>query len=229
MLTEPNFLAKKIVVVNTTAQEKLSFKNDNLIVKDKKGKIKLQYTCHRIFIVYIIGGFTLTTGLLERGKRFGISFVFLTRGFKFYESIPYKSRGNTALVKKQYHTTISFEIAKNIVQNKIENQKVALQSIRLPNSELVSLNNSLEKFQSEIKDLQTLMGIEGTAAKFYFNRMFSHLGWAGRKPRVKRDVINLLLDIGYTVLFNYLDALVSSYGFDTYKGNLHQEFIIANH
>ena len=68
------------------------------------------------------------------------------------------------------------------------------------------------------------MGIEGTSAKVYFNRIFKGLDWKGRQPRVKRDKINLLLDIGYTILFNYIEAILNIYGFDIYKGNLHQEF-----
>jgi len=37
-------------------------------------------------------------------------------------------------------------------------------------------------------------------------------------------MINTMLDIGYTKLFNIVDAMLSSYGFDTFKGVLHQEF-----
>lgn len=224
MLSEPNFLARKIVVINANKGQKVSFLNDNLVVKDKSDKIILQYTCHRIFIVYIIGGFSITTGLIERGRKYGISFVFLTGGFKFYESLPYRSSGNTMLVRKQYTTNIDFGIGQNIVKNKILSQKKALSGLRNYKDGVESLNNSLIKLKEPVKDLSTLMGIEGTAAKVYFNRVFDTVEWNGRQPRVKRDIINLLLDIGYTILFNYIDALVSIYGFDTYKGNLHQEF-----
>lgn len=224
MLSEPNFLARKIVIINANQGQKISFLNDNLVVKDKSGKIVLQYTCHRIFIIYIIGGFSITTGLIERGKKYGISFVFLTSGFKFYASIPYKSSGNTMLVRRQYTTAIDFQIGQTIVKNKILNQKRALSKLRVHKEGVDLLNKSLEKLEEPIEDLSTLMGIEGTAAKVYFNRVFSDMDWNGRQPRVKRDITNLLLDIGYTILFNYIDALVSMYGFDTYKGNLHQEF-----
>lgn len=128
------------------------------------------------------------------------------------------------LVRRQYQTNIDFEIAKVIVKNKIVNQKKALQSTRKAKDGVDLLNKILAKFDEPINDLSTLMGLEGTAAKVYFNRMFDMMDWKGRQPRVKRDITNLLLDIGYTILFNYIDALVSMYGFDTYKGNLHQEF-----
>ncbi|MCL2353934.1 MAG: CRISPR-associated endonuclease Cas1, partial [Defluviitaleaceae bacterium] len=72
--------------------------------------------------------------------------------------------------------------------------------------------------------LDYLMGIEGVAAKLYFSRIFEGIDWNGRRPRIKDNYINLLLDIGYTTLFSYIDAMLQLYGFDTNKGNLHQEF-----
>lgn len=224
MLSEPGFSMRKIVMIHANQGQKISFLNDNLVVKDKEGKIILQYTCHRVFIIYIIGGFTVTSGLIERGRRFGISFVFLTAGYKFYESIPYASRGNTMLVSRQYTSNINGQIAQKIVENKILNQRKALLSLRKYKDGIVMIDKRLESLVEPIDDLATLLGIEGTVAKIYFNRVFEEANWQGRQPRVKNDVINLLLDIGYTVLFNYVDAMTSMYGFDVYKGNLHQEF-----
>ncbi|MDL2311039.1 type V CRISPR-associated endonuclease Cas1 [Peptostreptococcaceae bacterium OttesenSCG-928-C18] len=224
MLSEPSFIMRKIVMIHANQGQKISFSNDNLIVKDREGKIILQYTCHKIFIVYIIGGFSITTGLIERGRRFGISFVFLTGGYKFYESIPYKSRGNTMLVRRQYKTTMEKEIAQKIVENKILNQRKVMKYLRKYKEGVELIDKSLLKLKEPIRDLPTLLGIEGTATKVYFNRIFEDTGWKGRQPRVKADIINVILDIGYTVLFNYIDAIASMYGFDTYKGNLHQEF-----
>lgn len=224
MLTKPNFLAKKIVMVHINKGEKLSFANDNLVVKEKSGKTLIQYTCHRIFIIYIVGGFTITTGLVERGRNYGISFVFLKPSYKFYASIPYESRGNTQLVGKQYTTDISMPIAQQLVKTKLTNQRKLVAQLRLSKEVISSLDELILKLDEPVANLATLMGIEGTGAKIYFKEVFGTLGWQGRQPRVKRDIINLLLDIGYTILFNYIDAMTSIYGFDTYKGNLHQEF-----
>ena len=54
--------------------------------------------------------------------------------------------------------------------------------------------------------------------------MFDEMDWKGRRPRVKHDITNLLLDIGYTQLFHIIDAMLNLYGFDTYKGVYHQPF-----
>ena len=54
--------------------------------------------------------------------------------------------------------------------------------------------------------------------------MFNNVEWKGRRPRIKSDYINVILDIGYNLLFNFIDAILTAFGFDTYCGNLHRAF-----
>jgi len=214
----------KIVVVWTQNKEKISFKNDNLVVTDQDDQVKLQLSCYKLFTIFIVGGLTITTGLIERAKRFGFSIVLFTSGFKVYETMNYCTEGNTLLRAKQYNTTNSLYISRQIILNKTGNQIQILKRLRIKDLDAIDM---IKNCQNEIKaanDLQTIMGYEGIAAKAYFNRVFGEQDWKGRRPRIKRDPINLLLDIGYTVLFNYIDALCNLYGFDNYKGNLHQQF-----
>lgn len=84
MLTEPDFVEKKIVIAMPQKGEKISFKNDNIIITDIEGKIKFQLTCYKLFAIFIIGGFTMTTGIIERSKKFGFSIVLFTTTFKVY-------------------------------------------------------------------------------------------------------------------------------------------------
>lgn len=226
MLTTPDFMSKKIIVVFPKNGDKISFKNDNLIVMDNSNKIKLQMSCYKIFAVFVVGGFTITTGIIEKSKKFGFSIVFLTTTFKVYETINFKMEGNTLLRSKQYNTNISTEIGKQIIINKLENQRDTIKQIRdVSNTEaILIIDESINKLIKNQLNIYEIMGIEGTSAKVYFNRIFKEFEWNGRQPRVKRDKINLLLDIGYTILFNYIEAILNIYGFDIYKGNLHQEF-----
>ena len=226
MLTEPDFIEKKIVIAMPQKGDKISFKNDNIIITYIDGKIKFQLTCYKLFAIFIIGGFTMTTGIIEKSKRFGFSIILFTTTFKVYATINYAMEGNTLLRKKQYETQKSNEIAKAIIINKIQNQRDTLKKMRdktiidgIMNLD-IQINNLLS---NELNDYE-IMGIEGIAAKVYFKRIFKDFEWNGRKPRVKRDKINLLMDIGYTVLFNYIEAILNIYGFDIYKGNLHKEF-----
>lgn len=226
MLTEPDFMEKKIIIVMPQKGDKISFKNDNIIITDGDGKIKFQLTCYKLFAMFIVGGFTMTTGIIERSRRFGFSIVLFTTTFKVYATINYAMEGNTLLRKKQYEAERSSEMAKAIIINKIKNQMETLRKLRDPamSDGITNLEIQINKLMASNLDNYEIMGIEGVAAKVYFNRMFKEFDWNGRQPRVKRDKINLLMDIGYTVLFNYLEAILNIYGFDIYKGNLHKEF-----
>lgn len=226
MLSRPDFVEKKIIIVFPKNGEKISFKNDNILIMDINNKIKLQLSCYKLFSIYIVGGFSLTTGLIEKSKKFGFSIVFFTYNFKNYASINYQMEGNTLLRKKQYLCECSIDIAKRIIINKIENQRDTIKKLRNKalSDGIINLDVQINKLVTNKLNIQEIMGIEGVASKVYFNRIFYDIEWNGRQPRVKIDKMNLLLDIGYTVLFNYIEGLVNIYGFDIYKGNLHQEF-----
>lgn len=226
MITKPDFIEKKIILVFPCKGDKISFKNDNIVILDGNDKIKMQLTCYKLFAIFIVGGFTITTGIIEKSKKFGFSIVFFTVSFKMYSSINFRTEGNTLLREKQYTTSMSNKISKEIIINKISNQRDMLKKLRDTSivDGIMNLDIVIDKLVRNEYDNYEIMGMEGTTAKVYFNRMFKDYEWKGRQPRAKRDRINLLLDIGYTVLFNYLEAILNIYGFDIYKGNLHQEF-----
>jgi CRISPR-associated protein Cas1 len=85
------------------------------------------------------------------------------------------------------------------------------------------LQKQLENIQTAY-DLNSILGIEGTASKIFFNFWFKGIPWYGRKPRAKTDFLNTTLDIGYTFLFSYIEALLNLYGFDIYQGVYHRNF-----
>lgn len=225
-MTLPDFEKKQIIFVFLNIGEKISFSNDNLVVKDKDDKTKLQTTCYRIFALFVIGEFSITTGLVQRAQKFTFPIYLLTGSMKLYDKIGYSMDGNVILRRKQYNYK-GLELARFIVRNKVLNQLEVLKSRRNKSDDL---RNTIEKLSlyiervSDTNDLQELMGIEGNAAKIYFKHEFDNVEWKGRKPRAKNDYVNYALDIGYSVLFNIVEALLDIYGFDTYCGFLHKEF-----
>lgn len=226
MLSAPDFKQKKIIVALLSHGEKMSFKNDNIIITDASG-IKHQSSCYRLFAVFIVGHATITTGLLQRAKKFGFSVVLLTHGLIPYGSWLAKAEGNVLLRKKQYDYQ-GTAIAQHLVSNKIAQQIVALKKRRKKSTELKQAIVLLQSYQDKLPNadysLQEILGTEGIASKVYFKQMFDEVDWQGRKPRTKQDISNLLLDIGYTQLFHFIDALLNLYGFDTYQGVYHQIF-----
>lgn len=178
MMTINDFSNKQILFAFLNLGEKLSFKNDNIIIKDKNGKVKHQSTCYRLFAVFIVGHITITTGLIQRSHKFGFPIFFMTPSLK----------------------------------------------LTVLKTAITQLDEYLSAISEYNGNLTGLLGYEGNAARIYFKNLFAGVGWNRRLPRIKPDYINTTLDIGYSILFNIIDSLLSSYGFDTYCGVLHKQF-----
>jgi CRISPR-associated protein Cas1 len=226
MLSYPEFQEKTVVMVFTTQGQKFSFLNDNLIVKNNDDEVILQTTCHRMLALWIVGSGTFTTGLLERSKKFGFPILYLSQNLKLIGAWNAPTEGNFLLRKKQYIYE-GLTIAKHIIKNKIYNQQAILKTIRKKNELCKIAIDNLNQYQMEIDkldNLTSLLGIEGVASKVYFGVWFETLNWEGRKPRVKHNPLNLLLDLGYTYLFYFVENMLHLYGFDVYKGVYHTNF-----
>ena len=151
----------------------------------------------------------------------------MSYGFKLYAEFNAGLRGNTVLHDKQYHYS-GLEIAQQIITNKIYNQRNTLVKIRRKTEYIKEgielLYEYYAKLSSEKLNRESLLGYEGNASRVYFPRVFFNTEWTSRKPRIKFDYINSLLDIGYTILFNFVDCILNVFGFDVYKGVLHTDF-----
>ena len=226
MMSVDTFEKKQIIFVFTRDGDKISFSNDNLVVRNG-GEVRLQSTCYRIFALFIVGDVTITSGLIQRSRKFGFPIFLMTTSLRAYDVIGHRTEGNFILRKIQYDYE-GLDIAKHIVENKIHNQIQTLNLQRWKDSGMQADISSLEHYAESVRtlngDFRELMGIEGAASRIYFRSNFNIKGWSGRRPKIKSDFINSTLDIGYTVLFNLTDAMLGLYGFDVYKGVYHKEF-----
>ena len=137
------------------------------------------------------------------------------------------AEGNTLLRFKQYtlESSRKLEIAKALVQLKIKNQASLLTQMRYLSAEDKQIRDELLQIDvNDAENAKELLGIEGNASKIFFSTYFRTLHWKRREPRCKQDINNLLLDIGYTYLFNFMEGLLALYGFDLYCGVYHTFF-----
>lgn len=226
MIGLDEYKKKQLVFVFVNEGEKLSFKNDNLIVKSKDGETKHQSTCWRISALFVIGSITITSGLIERSHKFCFPIFLMKQSLRTYDVIGFKSQGNTQLRLVQY-TYEGIDIAKHLTHNKIVNQRQALLKQRYRGDEVNEVIAQLKKYADSVynaNSLQEIMGVEGSAARQYFRYHFNNCEWKGRQPRIKRDYVNATLDLGYSLLFNFVESLLYYFGFDVYVGVMHREF-----
>ena len=225
MLTLPDIKAKQVLIIQTErgAKNHLFFRNENLVF-EKNGEIINQASCHRILAAFVIGDFTFTSGLIRECRKRAVSLFFLNQNLRVYGSINAKADGNYLLRSAQYSMGAreELEIAKNIVKNKIQNQT---RLMRLSNESYnADYSEKVIKAAETAQIANELLGLEGNFSKIFFKAYFNELDWYRRLPRVKPDATNLLLDMGYTFLFNFIDALLLLFGFDSYKGCYHKLF-----
>ena len=227
MMTNNDFEAKQIAIVFLQAKEKISFRNDNIVVVSEDKKIKYQMPCYRIFALFVVGHFLLSSGLIQRSHKFGFPIFLMTNSLKIYDSFGGRMEGNVLLRRRQYNYS-GLELGKHILENKLQCQRDLLNKQRNKSDDIKEAVQMMDTYIHAVKNytgsLEGLLGYEGSAARVYFRNEFNNVVWHGRKPRIKNDYINSTLDIGYTILFNFIDALLRIYGFDTYCGVLHRQF-----
>ncbi|MDR0608215.1 MAG: type V CRISPR-associated endonuclease Cas1, partial [Candidatus Peribacteria bacterium] len=228
MLSRPDFTEKQIVVISSERVKDLSFRNDNLLIK-KEGKIQDQISCFKIFCVFIIGECSITTKLIAKLLKYQIGVYCFQMSLKPLCSIGSALAGNYLLREKQYASTSQQDLhqAQLLVKNKIANQGALLTSLRHKDTALKEAITSLKDLYTKVEKTESddrLRGIEGSASKLFFSHYFKDLKRYKREPRTRADSINLLLDMGYSFLYNFIEANLNLYGFDVYRGVYHKLF-----
>lgn len=227
MMSWPDFSYKQIVVHQIRNKgEKIRFRADNIVILDSEEKVLLQHTCHRLFALFIIGEISMTSVLLRNSVKYGFPIVLMNGNLRVVARFNCAAEGNTLLRRKQYEIGDgAFEIAKELIRQKIANQASLIEGLRRLSADNIEAVSYLTKIDVEsVSNIRELMGLEGNASRTFFSSYFSPLGWNRREPRCKRDIYNVLLDIGYTFLFQFVEAMLSLYGFDLYCGVLHTFF-----
>lgn len=122
-------------------------------------------------------------------------------------------------------------LAKLMVEGKIRNSRTFLgRNSRSEVKPALSQMKGLAEQTAEAESIESLLGIEGTAARLYFAQFATMLkndglgtfDFNGRNRRPPRDAINCLLSYAYSLLVKDLTATVFAIGFDPYMGMFHR-------
>ncbi len=122
-------------------------------------------------------------------------------------------------------------IARRMIEGKIRNCRTFLRrNSRVDTSKALSQLKALADQAVTAKSLESLLGIEGVAARLYFGAFAGMLrdddlgtfDVNGRNRRPPRDPVNCLLSYAYSMLTKDLTATVLGVGFDPYLGVYHK-------
>lgn len=229
MFTHKDIEYRTIFVVNCLEKRNLRVSNGELLleeVNDIGSKTLTKLPFQKILALFVIGHISVTTPLIEKCKKFNIALVVMKPSLRPVFFWADAAEANYLLRRKQYEMSKNdISIAKIFVANKIANQLTLLKNTRM-SDELTTIakfrcTRALDAIDA-ILDYDRLMGLEGIVSKSFFAAYFQNNKWTVRRPRIKSDALNATLDIGYTILFNYIESFVRMFGFDIYAGVYHR-------
>lgn len=230
MFTHKDIEMRTIFVVNCIEHDRsLRVNSGELMLEEIEGdkkKTLTKFPFQKLLALFIIGHITVTTPLIDKCKKYGVALVVMKPNLRPVFFWANSAEANYLLRKRQFeYSTEDLSIAKCIVYNKVLNQKAALAKTRKKDSyteDAIKQCDAALVTLPDVDEYNQLMGLEGTVAKTYFSAYYQNQNWRGRHPRMKSDVLNVTLDIGYSILFNFMESFIRMFGFDLYVGVYHR-------
>lgn len=231
MFTHKDIEYRTICVINCIHERNLRVSNGELLLEEQNeetGKMRTltKLPFQKILALFIVGPIHITTPLIEKCQKYGVALIVTKANFRPVFFWSNSAEANFLLRQRQYALDKDdISIARIIVENKVRNQLQALTSTRRKDELTEQARSALTAtlpLIPLIEDYDTLMGTEGQAAKIFFRAFYQDFDWHQRRPRTKCDALNASLDIGYTILFNYIECFLRMFGFDLYVGVYHR-------
>lgn len=206
-----------------------------LQVKDKESRKLLDAPLVDISHVVAMGNVQISTQAIRELSSRGIPVAWLSTGGWLSGLLDGMGHGQVALRRAQYERafdgTRALELARRFVAAKIANARTFLRR----NLDALEPGVLLELAQigeraAAAPSLEVLLGLEGNAARLYFERFGGMLNgdelgtfdFSTRNRRPPKDAVNALLSFCYSMLTKDLAVAARLVGFDPYVGFLHQ-------
>lgn len=175
--------------------------------------------------ITIIGKAYYNTSIINRALNENIPIAYLSRMGELRGTLIPQSviSDDIASLQKQKAQDKSFCLAfsKTCVRAKIRNGLVILRRAGAAVESLTPYEQRVE----EVSSLESLLGIEGSAARTYFSlfgTLVSPFSFTGRHYRPPDNEMNAMLSLGYTLLYNRITSMLRLNGFDPRIGFYHQ-------
>jgi len=219
----------------------LHLDNDTIRIEVER-QTRLRVPLHHLSGIVLTGDILVSPALLGRCAESGIGVVFLDRSGRFRARVEGPVSGNVLLRQAQFAAASVPEqrlaLARPIVAGKIRNARHVVQrGARDAKSadDAAALTATATHLESALRgaatapDLDTLRGVEGEAARRYFETFTtllrpgcrSDFGLNGRNRRPPRDRINAMLSFVYTLLTHECRSAAEAAGLDAQLGFLH--------
>jgi len=230
----------KPLYVNTQGF-KVGKSGEVLQVKDKEKTVQ-EVRIGEVCQVNLLGNIQISTQAVQSLCEAGVPVTYFSMGGYFYGITTGLNTKNVALRRSQFRLADSewfpLSLARALVAGKIRNQRTMLQRnhVEPKKPSLIGMKALAERGE-QAENLESLLGIEGSAARLYFEEFAGMIkpsdepdssaggfsfDYDGRNRRPPRDPVNALLSLAYSMLAKDLTIACYAVGFDPYMGFYHQ-------
>ena len=222
-----------------SAGAKIGRSGAELVIETRDGDkrtVRIADTSH----VALFGAVQISTQAVQDLCERGVPIVYVSSGGWFYGITRGMDHKNIQLRQRQFAAAASadrcLQIAKRLVGVKIRNCRTIIRrNAGEPPARTLERLKELVATAEQATTLESLLGVEGTAARLYFEAYSAMLkppadsgdgtltfDFDGRNRRPPRDPVNSLLSLGYALLSKDLTIVLQAVGFDPYLGFYHQ-------
>lgn len=215
---------------------------NNTVRIDVEREKRLQVPLHHLGSMVCFGNVLVSPSLIGKLSEEGKSLVFLDDFGRFRARLEGPVSGNILLRQAQHrladNKNFSLEFARSVIAGKLKNSRNLLLRAARENLDQGERGLLLEAAQrlalglqgvSQAQDLDKLRGIEGEAAREYFNALNmvvkpqsrATFAMNGRTRRPPKDRFNALLSFLYALLMNECRSALETVGLDPQLGFLH--------
>jgi CRISPR-associated protein Cas1 len=222
-------------------------KSGNVLKIKEKEKVVQEVRIFEMCQLNIFGNVQVSTQAIQALCESEVAIAYFSMGGWFYGVTHGLGVKNIFLRREQFRLAdvpgFCLRLARSLTAGKIRNQRTMLQRNHIePPSHAISIMKCLIDSAQQASALDELLGIEGNAARIYFEHFAGMIkrgdegatassatkdvefsfDFVNRNRRPPRDPVNALLSLAYSVLAKDLAIVCHAVGFDPYLGFYHQ-------
>ena len=220
-------------------------KSGNVLKVKAKDKVVQEVRIGETCQVNLFGNIQMSTQAIQALCEGEVPIAYFSMGGWFYGVTHGLGVKNIYLRRDQFRLadvpSFCLRLARRLVSGKIRNQRTMLQRNHVePPSSPIAFLKCMQGDSERAASLEELLGIEGCAARVYFENFAGMIktddgdgasksgspeftfDFLRRNRRPPRDAVNALLSLAYSVLAKDLTIVCHAVGFDPFLGFYHQ-------
>jgi CRISPR-associated protein Cas1 len=221
-------------------------KSGSVLAIKEKQKVVQEVRIGEICQLNLFGNIQISTQAIQELCQKEVPIAYFSQGGWFYGVTQGLGVKNIFLRREQFRwadvPSFCLRFARALVAGKIRNQRTMLQRNHVePPGRALAQMKCMQEDAEHADSMERLLGIEGNAARVYFEQFggmlkydkepgesppddstFFTFDFAGRNRRPPRDAVNALLSLAYSVLAKDLTITCQIVGLDPYQGFYHQ-------